>query len=84
MALKTWGSSTAHSPTYAHSSVVLESSFFAWEGFHRESQSSVNCSKKSALILEGCETLACAHIGSDQALLVLGGGSYSEGRLLDG
>lgn len=33
----------------------------------------MNCSKKSALILEGCETLACAHIGSDQALLMLGG-----------
>ena len=53
MALKTLGSSTAHSPTYAHSSVAFESSFFAWDGFQRVSQSSVNCSKKSALILEG-------------------------------
>ena len=72
MALKTWGSSTAHSPTYAHSSVVLESSFLAWEGFHRLSQSSVNCSKKSALMLEGCEKLAHAGIHQAHCLALIG------------
>lgn len=51
--LSTVGSSTAQEPTYAHSSSAFESSFFACDGAHRESQSSVNCSKNAALILEG-------------------------------
>ena len=36
--------------------MALESSFFACDAAHRESQSSVNCSKKGALILDGCRT----------------------------
>lgn len=50
------GSSTAHLPTYVHSSSAVEPfsfSFFAWEGFHLVSQSSVNCSRKGALNVVG-------------------------------
>jgi hypothetical protein len=50
----TEGSSTDQVPTYAHSSSSALTSFFACEGFHRSSQSSVNCSRNGALSLVGC------------------------------
>jgi hypothetical protein len=52
----TEGSSTDQVPTYAHSSSSALTSFFACEGFHRDSQSSVNCSRKGALSVVGYKT----------------------------
>lgn len=54
MPLYLMGSSTDHSPTYAHSSSASSvDSFLALDDFHRWSQSSVNCSRKSPLRVVG-------------------------------